>query len=507
MSDDTKTSSSHDNQSSSGGEETNFQQHNHQNKIKTYPNASSTIKTSSNPYNKTSSAPPPQPPSSKVNTNKKGSFLINDILSSAEQKALQNKIKSTTNLNNSTSSSSSAPSLSLSPSSSSSSSSAAPTIPQLNHHNNPLLGFNPALLFNQTLANPAGAGNNMDEMNPYHQLALMMSSGKFNPAMMAMGGGGLPFNPASMGINMGLPAGNPEASSTPFNKVEDMSHLNQSDDEDENDEEDDDNEDSNSENENGDGYSKSKKPRKARTAFTDHQLNCLEKSFERQKYLSVQDRMELAARLNLSDTQVKTWYQNRRTKWKRQTAVGLELLAEAGNFAAVQRMLQQNPYWYHPYQNIMSTTEALCLQRALSYYSRFSPNGSGEQQAGAGSSVSATGLPAPNPNGLLQPSSASPISYNTSPSSASTPTSASLNAFVTNQSSPIAGFNPKLGNDMSESNFNTSNFSSSSSSSSTSSSSSNNNNTNNNNSSSSSSSKSKSKNSNVNVSASSIIVN
>ncbi|RXG59644.1 BarH-like 1 homeobox protein, partial [Armadillidium vulgare] len=55
-----------------------------------------------------------------------------------------------------------------------------------------------------------------------------------------------------------------------------------------------------------------KKQRKARTAFTDHQLQTLEKSFERQKYLSVQDRMELAAKLNLTDTQVKTWYQNRR---------------------------------------------------------------------------------------------------------------------------------------------------------------------------------------------------
>ena len=55
-----------------------------------------------------------------------------------------------------------------------------------------------------------------------------------------------------------------------------------------------------------------KKSRKARTAFTDHQLQTLEKSFERQKYLSVQDRMELAAKLNLTDTQVKTWYQNRR---------------------------------------------------------------------------------------------------------------------------------------------------------------------------------------------------
>ncbi|XP_052092360.1 homeobox protein ceh-31-like [Mytilus californianus] len=95
---------------------------------------------------------------------------------------------------------------------------------------------------------------------------------------------------------------------------------------------------------------KPKKPRKARTAFSDNQLRVLEKSFERQKYLSVQDRMELAQRLHLTDTQVKTWYQNRRTKWKRQTAVGLELLTEATNFATVQRMIHSNNYWttFHP---------------------------------------------------------------------------------------------------------------------------------------------------------------
>ena len=55
-----------------------------------------------------------------------------------------------------------------------------------------------------------------------------------------------------------------------------------------------------------------KKQRKARTAFSDNQLQTLEKNFERQKYLSVQDRMELASKLGLTDTQVKTWYQNRR---------------------------------------------------------------------------------------------------------------------------------------------------------------------------------------------------
>uniref|UniRef100_H2ZNQ3 Homeobox domain-containing protein n=1 Tax=Ciona savignyi TaxID=51511 RepID=H2ZNQ3_CIOSA len=85
-----------------------------------------------------------------------------------------------------------------------------------------------------------------------------------------------------------------------------------------------------------------KKTRKARTAFSDDQLQQLESSFECKKYLSVQDRIDLAQRLELSDTQVKTWYQNRRTKWKRQTAVGLELLAETGNYAALEQVLPQS---------------------------------------------------------------------------------------------------------------------------------------------------------------------
>lgn len=39
----------------------------------------------------------------------------------------------------------------------------------------------------------------------------------------------------------------------------------------------------------------------------------------------------------------------RRTKWKRQTAVGLELLAEAGNYAAFQRLYGGPPYMGWPY--------------------------------------------------------------------------------------------------------------------------------------------------------------
>ena len=42
-------------------------------------------------------------------------------------------------------------------------------------------------------------------------------------------------------------------------------------------------------------------------------------------------------------------YQNRRTKWKRQTAVGIELLAEAGNLAAVQSLYRNMGYQQQPW--------------------------------------------------------------------------------------------------------------------------------------------------------------
>ncbi|XDC86830.1 hypothetical protein R6Z07F_018003 [Ovis aries] len=76
----------------------------------------------------------------------------------------------------------------------------------------------------------------------------------------------------------------------------------------------------------------SSKPRRARTAFTYEQLVALENKFRATRYLSVCERLNLALSLSLTETQVKIWFQNRRTKWKKQNP-GAEGAAQAGGGA------------------------------------------------------------------------------------------------------------------------------------------------------------------------------
>ncbi|KAK3705679.1 hypothetical protein QZH41_009508 [Actinostola sp. cb2023] len=62
----------------------------------------------------------------------------------------------------------------------------------------------------------------------------------------------------------------------------------------------------------------SKKKKKARTTFTGRQIFELEKQFDAKKYLTATERSDMATLLNVTETQVKIWFQNRRTKWKKQ---------------------------------------------------------------------------------------------------------------------------------------------------------------------------------------------
>ncbi|KAI3367409.1 hypothetical protein L3Q82_026269, partial [Scortum barcoo] len=61
-----------------------------------------------------------------------------------------------------------------------------------------------------------------------------------------------------------------------------------------------------------------RKPKRIRTAFSPSQLLRLERAFEKNHYVVGAERKQLANSLSLSETQVKVWFQNRRTKYKRQ---------------------------------------------------------------------------------------------------------------------------------------------------------------------------------------------
>ncbi|XP_063745037.1 LOW QUALITY PROTEIN: homeobox protein pnx [Eleginops maclovinus] len=88
------------------------------------------------------------------------------------------------------------------------------------------------------------------------------------------------------------------------------------------------------------------KSRRIRTAFSLEQLHLLELSFSRSHYLSVLERHAISAALRLSETQVKIWFQNRRTKWKKEQQLqGMEAEEEHGFMSGFSTLTCSPPYY------------------------------------------------------------------------------------------------------------------------------------------------------------------
>jgi len=62
------------------------------------------------------------------------------------------------------------------------------------------------------------------------------------------------------------------------------------------------------------------KRKHTRPTFSGQQIFALEKTFEQTKYLAGPERAKLAYALGMTESQVKVWFQNRRTKWRKRHA-------------------------------------------------------------------------------------------------------------------------------------------------------------------------------------------
>ncbi|KAJ8965212.1 hypothetical protein NQ314_004281 [Rhamnusium bicolor] len=91
--------------------------------------------------------------------------------------------------------------------------------------------------------------------------------------------------------------------------------------------------------------------RKPRILFSQAQVYELEQRFKQQKYLSAPEREQMAQGLNLSPTQVKIWFQNRRYKSKRQRIEKCEMdkktppnVNVTSSTFCVSQQISQTPY-------------------------------------------------------------------------------------------------------------------------------------------------------------------
>ncbi|XP_011797365.1 PREDICTED: homeobox protein VENTX [Colobus angolensis palliatus] len=92
---------------------------------------------------------------------------------------------------------------------------------------------------------------------------------------------------------------------------------------------------------------------RVRTAFTTEQVRTLEGVFQHHQYLSPLERKRLAREMQLSEVQIKTWFQNRRMKHKRQ-------MQEPPPHSPFSGSLHVPPAFHSPSSGLANGLQLLC---------------------------------------------------------------------------------------------------------------------------------------------------
>ncbi|XP_008296628.1 H6 family homeobox 4 [Stegastes partitus] len=90
---------------------------------------------------------------------------------------------------------------------------------------------------------------------------------------------------------------------------------------------------------------KSTVKKKTRTIFSKRQIFQLEATFDMKRYLSSSERACLASSLQLTETQVKIWFQNRRNKLKRQLSTDVEGPLAVEHFSEAGKNVQLSTFY------------------------------------------------------------------------------------------------------------------------------------------------------------------
>ncbi|XP_076614857.1 ventrally expressed dharma/bozozok antagonist [Chaetodon auriga] len=107
--------------------------------------------------------------------------------------------------------------------------------------------------------------------------------------------------------------------------------------------------------------------RRPRTAFTAEQISSMEKAFKRNAYLGTQDKAELCRKLNLSDKQIRNWFQNRRMKLKRSVQDALAQACQANVASQLMHYPELQAYRPGPYARYHPTAAVAEGPAAASY--------------------------------------------------------------------------------------------------------------------------------------------